>query len=119
MRIERMDKRAGIWWRAAVGLIVCAMLAACGATAPAPPAATDVPAGDTPVAGGKLVYGLTLAPSGIDPHVDASSELAIPLTSVYDTLVYQDPDATGEESFVPGLAERWELSPDGLVYTFY
>ena len=64
----------------------------------------------------RLVYGLTLTPSGIDPHVNASSELGIPLTSVYDTLVYQDPE-TGE--FVPGLAERWDVSDDGLVYTFH
>lgn len=64
----------------------------------------------------RIVYGLTLAPSGIDPHVNASSELGIPLTSVYDTLVYLDPE-TGE--FVPGLAERWDMSDDGLVYTFY
>jgi peptide/nickel transport system substrate-binding protein len=64
---------------------------------------------------GHLTYGLTLAPSGIDPHVNQSSELGIPLTSVYDTLVYQDP-ATGE--FVPGLARLWEISPDGLSYTF-
>ena len=65
--------------------------------------------------GGVLVYGLTLAPSGIDPHVDASSELGIPLTSVYDTLVYQDLDG----SFVPGLAERWDVSQDGKSYTFH
>lgn len=64
----------------------------------------------------RIVYGLTLVPSGIDPHVNASSELGIPLTSVYDTLVYQDPES-GE--FVPGLAERWEISEDGTVYTFY
>jgi len=63
-----------------------------------------------------IVYGLTLAPSGIDPHVNRSSELGIPLTSVYDTLVYKDPE-TGE--FVSGLAERWEVSDDGLTYTFY
>jgi len=71
---------------------------------------------DTAPSGGRIVYGLTLAPSGIDPHVNASSELGIPLTSVYDTLVYQNPD-TGE--FVPGLAERWEISDDGLIYTFH
>lgn len=65
---------------------------------------------------GQVRYGLTLAPSGIDPHVNASSELGIPLTSVYDTLVYLDPE-TGD--FVPGLAERWEISADGLAYTFY
>jgi len=64
---------------------------------------------------GRLVYGLTLTPSGIDPHVNASSELGIPLTSVYDTLVWQDLD--GE--FVPGLAESWEVSDDGLTYTFH
>jgi len=64
----------------------------------------------------RITYGLTLAPSGIDPHVNASSELGIPLTSVYDTLVYQDPK-TGD--MVPGLAERWEVSQDGLIYTFY
>lgn len=69
----------------------------------------------SPMPGGKLVYGLTLAPSGIDPHVDASSELGIPLTSVYDTLIYQDLDG----SFVSGLAERWEISDDGQIYTFY
>ena len=69
----------------------------------------------TPIEGGRLVYGLTLAPSGIDPHVDASSELGIPLTSVYDTLVYQDVDG----SFVPGLAERWDIAQDGRTYTFY
>jgi len=69
----------------------------------------------TPQQGGKLVYGLTLAPSGIDPHVDASSELGIPLTSVYDTLVYLANDGR----FVPGLAERWEISDNEQVYTFY
>jgi peptide/nickel transport system substrate-binding protein len=69
-----------------------------------------------PPSGGRIVYGLTLSPSGIDPHANASSELGIPLTSVYDTLVYQDPDGG---QFVPGLAERWDVSGDGLVYTFF
>ncbi len=63
----------------------------------------------------ELVYGLTLVPSGIDPHIHASSELGIPLRSVYDTLVYRDAETL---EFVPGLAESWEISPDGLNYTF-
>src|SRR4030042_5650862 len=63
-----------------------------------------------------LRYGLTLAPTGLDPHLNASVELGIPLSSVYDTLVFLDPE-TGQ--FVPGLAEGWEVTPDGLRYTFY
>lgn len=78
--------------------------------------ATALVTGCTPQPEGRIVYGLTLNPAGIDPHINASSELGIPLTSVYDTLVYQDPQ-TGE--FVSGLAERWEVSADGRVYTFY
>ena len=82
-------------------VLLSAFLVSCGA--PPPPE-------------GRIVYGLTLSPSGIDPHINVSSELGIPLTSVYDTLVYQDPE-TGE--FVSGLAEKWEISDDELVYTFY
>jgi peptide/nickel transport system substrate-binding protein len=64
----------------------------------------------------RIVYGLTLPPSGFDPHVNASSELGIPLRSVYDTLLYRDPQS---KAFVPGLAEKWEVSDDGLTYTFH
>ncbi|NWG15135.1 MAG: hypothetical protein HXY41_00735 [Chloroflexi bacterium] len=63
----------------------------------------------------RLVYGLTLQPSGIDPHINSSSELGIPLRQVYDTLVYRDPETT---AFVPGLAAEWTVSDDGLTYTF-
>ncbi|MBN1812709.1 MAG: ABC transporter substrate-binding protein, partial [Anaerolineae bacterium] len=100
-------------------IVLSALIAGC--CEPLPPVSpTSTPApfptsGFTPTPV-RLVYGLTLAPSGIDPHVNASSELGIPLTSVYDTLVYLDPN-TGD--FVPGLAEDWDVSGDGLVYTFY
>ncbi len=76
---------------------------------------TREPAAAQPAAS-RIVYGLTLLPSGFDPHINASSELGIPLRSVYDTLVYRDPTT---KDFVAGLAERWEISPDGLLYTFY
>lgn len=64
---------------------------------------------------GVLRYGLTLAPTGIDPHLNASAELGIPLASVYDTLVAQDAD--GE--FLPALAKSWTVSGDGRDYTFH
>jgi peptide/nickel transport system substrate-binding protein len=113
--MERHNKWGGLL---SLGLILLlSLLSACSPTPTQEPTPTPEEriADPTPAQGGRLVYGLTLAPSGIDPHVDASSELGIPLTSVYDTLVYQDLDG----SFVPGLAERWEVSEDGLVYTFF
>ncbi len=64
----------------------------------------------------RIVYGLTLPPSGFDPHVNSSSELGIVLRSVYDTLLYRDPQT---KAFVPGLADTWEISDDGLTYTFH
>jgi peptide/nickel transport system substrate-binding protein len=72
-------------------------------------------AGSGATTGGKLTYGLTLTVSGIDPHRGASSELGIFLTSVYDPLVWETPEGT----FVPGLAQKWEVSDDGKVYTFH
>ncbi len=63
----------------------------------------------------RLVYGLTLNPSGFDPHFNASAELGIPLYSVYDTLVYRHPQTQG---FEPGLAESWTISENRQVYTF-
>jgi peptide/nickel transport system substrate-binding protein len=101
-----------------VCLAVTALVGCAGAPPPASPQAQQDNA--PPRQGGKIVYGLTLAPSGIDPHVNASSELGIPLRSVYDTLIYRalsnDPDGP---QFVPGLAEKWETSQDGLTVTFH
>src|SRR5215475_9907395 len=66
-------------------------------------------------AGNRIVYGLTLMPSGFDPHINSSAELGIVFRSVYDTLVYRDPKT---KDFVPGLAQKWAVSADGLTYTF-
>jgi peptide/nickel transport system substrate-binding protein len=70
---------------------------------------------DAPVTRRKISYGLTLSPSGFDPHINQSSEMGIVLRQVYDTLLYRDPE-TGV--FVSGLAESWEISEDQTVYTF-
>jgi peptide/nickel transport system substrate-binding protein len=103
-------------------LLASTCLAAClplpNQGAPAPPTSPTATSArqepGTPKRGGTLHYGLTLPVSGIDPHVNASSELGIALSSVYDTLVAQDKDGI----FRPLLAESWDISPDGRVYTF-
>ena len=64
--------------------------------------------------GGTLTYGLLFSPSGMDPHVHSSWDLGVAVSNVYDPLVYEDEN--GE--LQPGLAESWEISPDGKSYTF-
>jgi peptide/nickel transport system substrate-binding protein len=101
---------------AALAIAACLPLSSPGAGAPGAGTAEapTSPVTGTPRPGGTLHYGLTLPVSGIDPHVNASSELGIALSGVYDTLVAQDKDG----AFHPFLAESWEISPDGLTYTF-
>lgn len=84
---------------------------AVAATKAAPPAATNPPA---PKSGGTLTVGLSFEPSGMDPHADLHKFIPIIVWPVYDTLIYKKPDNT----FVPGLATSWDISSDGLVYTF-
>lgn len=86
-------------------IILSLLLTACGVTGNS----------DTCQAPDCIVYGLTLNVSGIDPHINRSTELGIVLRNVYDTLIYRDPDT---DEFVPGLAQSWEISEDGLIYDF-
>lgn len=39
--------------------------------------------------------------------------------NIYDRLVETATNPDGSSKLVPGLAEKWDLSNDGLVYTFY
>ncbi len=86
-------------------------------TQPPTPLATSTPQPTVPsiTSGGKLVFGMSWEPSEIDPHVGSSYEGATVDRAVFDTLIRQTPDG----AFHPGLATRWEISADGLTYTFY
>ena len=60
---------------------------------------------------------------GIGPELaDLDPQLAVPagdynvLSALFEGLVAEDPVDLHP---VPGVAERWEVSPDGLTYTFY
>lgn len=62
-----------------------------------------------------VTVGVVGAPSSIDIRTDEDDaiEQAL-LTNVYETLVTREQDNT----LSPGLAEDWEISDDGLTYTF-
>lgn len=47
-----------------------------------------------------------------------SDDYHIPV-NIYDRLVEVEVDGDGNSSIVPGLAESWDISEDGLEYTFH
>lgn len=86
--------------------------------APAPPTATAVaPAGLQPKYGGILRIAQPAAPSNFDPHQQISVMFLNPVGPAYDGLVQFDP--LDPSKIVPDLAESWEVSPDGMAYTFH
>ena len=64
-----------------------------------------------------LVYCAEGSPSGFDPalHTDPAT-LDASAQAIYNRLVQFEP---GTANIVPALAERWEISSDGLEYTFH
>jgi peptide/nickel transport system substrate-binding protein len=64
--------------------------------------------------GGTLRVGMQTDPVGLDPHVSNATATRNMLENTYDTLVMFDSTL----AIVPGLAESWEASADGLQWTF-
>ncbi|MGC5221919.1 ABC transporter substrate-binding protein [Micromonospora sp. DT81.3] len=100
---------------AALAAASVVLMAGCAGTAGG--AATTAPEGD-PVAGGELTVEFwpdNAAFSCVDPFQTYWIEHRQVIRNVADSLTDQDPE-TGE--IVPWLATDWEVSPDGLTYTF-
>ncbi|HAE58129.1 MAG TPA: hypothetical protein DCG54_01130 [Anaerolineae bacterium] len=55
-------------------------------------------------------------PETLDPALAYETAGGEIIQNVYETLVFYDGEAT--DKFVPQLAESWEISDDGTVYTF-
>lgn len=74
----------------------------------------------TPKWGGTLVWYLDGDPDRLNPALASSMGLGWVTSQLYNTLTKSRVDeATGNFYQVPELAETWEMSPDGLTYTFY
>ena len=106
------------WPAGALGLLL--LLGACAPVEDdTDAAAVDEGAGEEPPEDRELDpdatfrYAYELTPSRLDPHRATISQDGVTLFPAYDRLIHQDPD--GEA--VPGLAEDWEFSDDGLVLT--
>ena len=58
--------------------------------------------------------GMQADPTAFDPQVTSATAIWRVVEHIYDTVVRIQPDLT----VGPALAESWEISEDGLVYTF-
>src|SRR5262252_6206279 len=69
----------------------------------------------TPERGGQLRFGLRPSQIALDPAAVSSSSRIEVISNIFEGLVQ-----FGERAEIrPCIAERWEISPDGKVYTFY
>ena len=117
---------------AIVGALVVSMLAGCGSSEPqnisdvtatsdadagesADEAATETSAEIDSDAAQELTFILSNIPDGLDPGVTNNSFAQYVLTNCFEGLVTYD----SEGSVVGGDAESWEISDDGLTYTFH
>lgn len=71
------------------------------------------PAGD-PVSGGTLRVGVQGDPTNLDPHLTVLAAAGVVIELLYDGLVQVDAGLVPQ----PSLASGWEVSEDGLTYTF-
>ncbi|MDQ4045396.1 MAG: ABC transporter substrate-binding protein [Chloroflexota bacterium] len=69
----------------------------------------------TPEPGGTLRLGVVGDPTELDPARSNLSASILVVDLVYEGLVHDGPDLVPQ----PSLAESWDISDDGLVYTFH
>ncbi len=65
---------------------------------------------------GILLLGNGTEPKGLDPHTVTGVTEHNLISSLLEGLVAEDPKTLKP---VPGVAESWDISPDGLTYTFH
>src|SRR6476659_6357538 len=62
-----------------------------------------------------LVVSMAADPTGLDPEAVLNNTSGFVMATIYDGLIRYKPGTVEVE---PGLAERWDISPDGLTYSF-
>ncbi len=69
----------------------------------------------TPVTGGTLGVGVQGDPTELDPARTNLAAAILVIDLVYEGLVHEGPELVPQ----PAVAERWDISEDGLTYTFH
>ena len=72
--------------------------------------------GEAAAAPDVLVIGIAADPAGFDPEAVLDNTSGFVMATVFDSLMQYGPGTTVP---VPGLAEAYEVSPDGLSYVFH
>src|SRR3954468_4722577 len=117
----RIDRREFLIKAAALGVgasAAAAMSRVYGAAA-APAARTSTIARNqdaTPTAGGTLRFGRHSDSDNLDPVTNDGNVNIWVFMNAYDQLIKVTDDGSALEA---GLAEKWEISDDGLTYTFH
>lgn len=93
-------------------LIVVALLASCGGAASSNEVADD---GEI-VRGGTLTIARSFDTASLDPMGSTDNGSIFARVQIFDTLVRADPDTSPNVG--AGLAEKWSVSSDGLIWTF-
>ncbi|MEW6047947.1 MAG: ABC transporter substrate-binding protein [Bacillota bacterium] len=110
--LRRGQQAARIGLRAAVALTIVLAFAASGQ------AGTAMKNPDV------LLWGVYFEPSTLDPHTTTELAAIWLADNMYDTLVRyraatRDGRLVGTADIGPSLAESWDISADGLTYTFH
>src|SRR3972149_6441380 len=113
------------WQWLPIAAALAIVLAACAPSAQAP---TEKPSAEKPAAetakpqpkyGGILRKVLGADPPTADNQQSNTYATNEPFHPVFNGLVRYDPYDPQHSKIEPDLAEKWEVSKDGLTYTFY
>lgn len=124
-----MKKSKSLLLMIALVLVIGTVLAGCGGNnnanngnaaatnAPSNEGSTNTGTGDEKLAADQtLRVNLSSEPPTFDPAQAQDSQANTVLKTMYEGLTRMN-DETGQAE--PGMAEKWEISADGLVYTFH